>query len=60
MEEGVIGGMAGAAGFEDGNRSVEVEPLADTEVKLSGVLKLFEGEEVFPAGVVLNGRNSIG
>ncbi len=39
---------------------VEVEPFGDAEGELAGVLELFEGEEVFPVGVVLDGGDAVG
>ncbi len=48
--------MAGAALLEDVQGGVEGQPLADAEVELVGVFELFEGEEVFPVGVVLDAR----
>ncbi len=60
VEEEIVGGMAGASLFEDGEWLVEVHPLGHSEVELVGVLKFFECEEVFPFGVVLNAGDAVG
>ncbi len=60
VEERIVGWVAGAALLEDGYGLVEVEPLGDAEVELAGVFELFEGEEVPPLGVVLDGGDAVG
>ena len=46
--------------FKGGDREVEAEPLADAEMKVSGAFEIFECEEVFPVGEVLDGGDSVG
>ena len=41
-------------------RRVEVEPFGDAKRKFAGVLEFFEGEEVFPVGVVLDAGDAVG
>ena len=60
MEAEVVGWVTGAALFEDIDGLVEVHPLGDAEGEFSGVLELFEGQEVFPVGVVLDACDSVG
>ena len=60
MEERVVGGVAGATLLEDLEGLVEGEPLGEAEVELVGVLELFESEEVFPVGVVLDACDTVG
>ncbi len=60
MEAEIVGWVAGSALFEDFDGLVEVHPLAYAEREFVGVLELFEGEEVFPVGVVLDAGDSVG
>src|ERR1700679_1604381 len=52
--------MAGAAFFENGHWLIEGLPLGDSQLELAGVFELFESEEVFPVGVVLNTGDAVG
>ena len=60
MEEEIVGGIAGAALFQDCDGLAEVEPFGDAKRELAGVFQLFEGEEVFPLGVVLDAGDAVG
>ena len=60
VEEGVVGGVGGAAGFEDVEGEGEVDPLGEAEFQVAGVLHRHEGEEVVPVGEVLDGGDAVG
>jgi len=60
VEERIIRGMAGSTLLEYLEWLVEGEPFGEAEVELVGVFQLFEGQEVFPFGVVLDAGDAVG
>ncbi len=60
VEEWVVGVVGGAAGVEDGDGEVEVDPLGDAEGEFVFVLELFVDEPVVPGGEVLDGGDAVG